>query len=148
MTVTIQEGHSDIEVLIKCPEATEDIRKIETLLYDINLGIEKRLACSKDGLTCFISRRDILYFESVDKRCYLYTAADVYEVAFKLYELEELLTDVDFIRSSKSQIINMAKIESLCPDFGGRIETTMSNGEKLIVSRQYAKTLKERLGIR
>ena len=144
MNVKIQEGHSDIEVVIKCPEATETIRKIEALLY----GLEKRLACTKDGITCFIDRRDVLYFESVDKRCYLYTADDVYEVPLKLYEVEELFAEVDFIRSSKSQILNMAKIESLCPDFGGRIETIMSNGEKLIVSRQYAKILKERLGLR
>lgn len=143
MKVQIQEGHSDIEVLIKCPEATEDIRRIESLLY----GLEKRLACTKDGITSFIDRHDMLYFEAVDKRCYLYTADDVYEVPLKLYEAEELLADFGFIRSSKSQILNMAKIEYLCPDFGGRIEAGMCNGEKLIVSRQYAKILKERLGV-
>lgn len=144
MKVNIQEGYSEVEVIIKCPEATDSIRKIETLLQ----GFEKRLTCTKDGSTCFIDRGDVLYFESVDKRCYLYTADDVYDVQFKLYEIEELLSEADFIRSSKSQVLNMAKIESLCPDFGGRIEAIMINGEKLIVSRQYAKILKERLGLR
>ncbi|MCL2356086.1 MAG: LytTR family transcriptional regulator [Defluviitaleaceae bacterium] len=143
MKVQIQEGHSDIEVIIKCPEVTDTVRKTEALLY----GLEKRLACTKNGTTCFVDRRDVLYFESVDKRCWLYTADDVYEVSFKLYEAEELLAEAGFIRSSKSQILNIAEIKSLCPDFGGRIETVMNNGEKLIVSRQYAKILKERLGL-
>lgn len=144
MKVQIQEGHGEIEVVIKCPEATEAIRKIETLLY----SNEKKLTCTKDGATCFVDRRDVLYFESVDKRCYLYTADDVYEVPLRLYEIEELLIEADFIRCSKSQILNMAKIESLYPDFGGRIEATMNNGEKIIVSRQYAKILKQKLGLR
>jgi len=72
----------------------------------------------------------------------------VYELPLKLYELEEILASAGFIRSAKSQVLNLYKIDSLCPDFGGRIEVTMQNGERLIVSRQYAKQLKERLGIK
>jgi len=63
----------------------------------------------------------------------------------KLYEIEERLSEAGVFRNSKSQIINISKIASLCPDFGGRIEVTILNGEKLIVSRQYAKNSKERL---
>ena len=77
-----------------------------------------------------------------------YTAHDVYETPLKLYEIEECLADTGFFRISKSQIINILRITSLCPDFGGRIEVMMENGEKLIVSRQYSKSLKERLGLK
>lgn len=143
MKIEIKEGFPEVEITIKCPEATEDIRRIETLLY----GHGQRLPCVKDGSTHFIEKHDVLYFESVDKRSYLYTADAIYEAGFKLYEIEELLSDMGFIRTAKAQILNMAKIESLCPDFGGRIEAVLNNGEKVIVSRQYAKTLKERLGL-
>jgi hypothetical protein len=44
--------------------------------------------------------------------------------------------------------VNIAKIESLCPDFGGRIETIMENGYKLVASRQYSKLLKKKDGIK
>jgi len=142
--VEIQEGFTDVEVVIKCPEATNEVRRIEALLH----GCEQRLSCAKNGTTHFISKQDVLYFESVDKRCFLYTADEVYETPLKLYELEELLTDAGFIRSAKAQILNITKIASLCPDFGGRIEVMMENGEKLIVSRQYAGGLKERLGLK
>ena len=143
MQISVQEGHPALEVIIQCPTADASIQKIKTLLQ----AQEKKLPCFKDNATHFIDPADALYFESVDKRSYLYTARDVYETPLRLYELEEQLADALFIRSAKAQIINLAQIQSLCPDFGGRIEAVMSNGEKLIVSRQYAKTLKERLGL-
>jgi DNA-binding LytR/AlgR family response regulator len=144
LKIEIQEGFANIEVIIKCPENTEEIRKIESLL----LGYTQRLSCTQNGATHLIDKRDILYFESVDKCCFLYTADNVYETSLKLYEIEEMFTNMGFLRSSKSQIINIAKIESLCPDFGGRIEAIMENGYQLIVSRQYAKLLKEKVGIK
>ena len=143
LKIEIQEGFDDVEVIIRCPEVTDEIRRMEDLLH----GFKQRLSCDKNGVTYLIDKQEILYFESVDKRCFIYTADDVYETPMKLYEIEEMFTDAGFLRSAKSQIINIAKIKSLCPDFGGRIEVVMDNGERLIVSRQYAKLLKERLGL-
>lgn len=144
MKVEIFEGFENLEITIKCSEATENIRKLETLIY--SYGAE--LTCTKNGVKYLISVNDVLYFESVDKRTFLYTEIDVYELQLKLYEVEEMLGSAGFIRSAKSQIINTYKIESLRPDFGGRIETTMAGGEKLIVSRQYASSLKEKLNLK
>ena len=144
MKVEIQEGFSGIEVIIKCPKDTEEIRRIKAML----LGFEQRLSCTKNGMVHLIDKKDVIFFESVDRYCFLYTADNVYETHLKLYEIEEILSDMGFFRSSKSQIINIAKIESLCPDFGGRIEAIMENGYQLIVSRQYAKQFKKRMGIK
>ena len=144
MKIEIVEGYKGVEVTIRCPSATEDIRKLEALLHSYG----KKLSCTKEGIICLIDTGDVLYFESVDKQAFLYTLAEVYELPLKLYELEEMLSDAGFIRSAKSQILNTHKIASLRPDFGGRIEVTMQGGERLIVSRQYAKSLKERLEIK
>lgn len=144
MKIEIQEGFNDVEVIIKCPKLNEDIRKIESLLH----GYNKKLICTKNGVMNLIDKRDVLYFESVDKQCFLYTENNVFETSMKLYEIEEMLKDMGFLRSSKSQILNIAKIETLCPDFGGRIEAIMENGYQLIVSRQYAKILKDKVGIK
>ena len=143
MKIDIQEGFSCIEVLIKCPEVTETINRMKYLLKNC----DQRLSCIDDGKIHLINKHDVFYFESVDKRSFVYTSTEVYEISLKLYELEELMSDEGFIRSSKSQILNIAKIKSLCPDFGGRMEVVMDNGESLIVSRRYTKLLKERLGL-
>ena len=144
MQLTIIQGNPDIEVIIKCPSITPDIRKMESHFYSYT----KQLPCTKDGTTYLIDISDIMYFESVDKQSFAYTASDVYELPQRLYEIEEMLSSAGFIRSAKAQVVNTYKIQSLCPDLGGRIEAVMENGERLIVSRQYAKTLKERLGLR
>jgi len=144
MEVVIQEGCLNIELVIKCPEATDEIQKLASLLR----GLGQKMPGMKDGQTFLIDRHDILYFESVDKRCFIYTASDVYETVLKLYEIEEWLADGIFFRSSKSQVVNIKKIKSLCPEFGGRIEAVLENSEVLMVSRQYAKLFKERLGLK
>ncbi|MGL5255373.1 MAG: LytTR family DNA-binding domain-containing protein, partial [Brevinema sp.] len=65
----------------------------------------------------------------------------------KLYELEENLANGDFLRVSKSLIINLSKIKSLSPALSGRFEATLFNDEKVIISRQYMGNLKKRFGI-
>ena len=144
MKVEIREGFPETAVIIQCPEITDEIRKLETLL----LGGSQKLSCTRNYKTELVDKRDVLYIESVERQCFLYTANEIYETNLKLYELEEILNTAGFFRSSKSQIINIAKIKSLCPDFGGRIEAEMENGEKVIVSRQYAKQFKERIGLK
>ena len=71
----------------------------------------------------------------------------VYEVREKLYTLEGMLPVESFMRASKSAILNLNKVKSLSPAFGGRFEAVLDNGEKTIISRQYVPVLKERLGL-
>lgn len=144
MKVEIREGFPDVGVIINCPQATAEVRKMVSILQ----GLDEKLSGMKDGYTHMIDRQDIFYFEAVDRRYFIYTEKDAYETHLRLYEIEDSLSDAGFFRSSKSQIINISKIASLCPDFDGRVEVVMGNGEKLIVSRQYAKQLKERLGLK
>ena len=65
----------------------------------------------------------------------------------RLYELEERLNSWDFIRASKSVIVNFGRVQSIRPDLGGRLRLTMENGEVVGVSRQYAPTIRKKLGI-
>jgi len=69
------------------------------------------------------------------------------EVREKLYTLEGMLPVESFMRASKSAILNLNKVKSLSPAFGGRFEAVLDNGEKTIISRQYVPVLKERLGL-
>lgn len=143
MKILINEGFSETEIIINCNSANEEILKMVSILH----SFDNKLTGLKDGNTYIINSSDVFFFESVDKQSFIYAANDVYESTLKLYEIEERLSGTGFFRNSKSQVINISKILSLRPDFGGRIEVTLQNGEKIIVSRQYAKNLKERLGL-
>ena len=90
---------------------------------------------------------EVFYFESVDNKVFAYTDKGVYEVRRKLYEIEEEYGHMDFLRISKSSIVNAAKIAYLKPIFNGRFEAKLKNDEKIIISRQYIPELKKKLGI-
>lgn len=143
MKIEVREGYPEVDILIRCPQDGPAIQRIVSLLA----SLDQHLRGLKDGQTHVIDWPDVLYLESVDKRTFIYTAQAVYETPLKLYEAEERFDMTSFFRSSKSQIVNVARIASLRPEFGARLELTMDNGERLLVSRTYAKALKERLGL-
>ncbi|MEG2872119.1 LytTR family DNA-binding domain-containing protein, partial [Carnobacterium sp.] len=94
-----------------------------------------------------LSLNDIFYFEAVDNKTFVYSATDVYQTNLKLYELEVRLTNSYFIRTSKSLILNVMKIEHVTPAFNSRFEAELENKEKIIISRKFAPLLKKKLGI-
>lgn len=89
----------------------------------------------------------IYYFEAVDNKVFIYCRQRVYESKQRLYEIEAQFANSDFIRVSKSVILNIGKINSIAPAYGGRFEATLDNQEKVIISRQYVPALKEKLKV-
>lgn len=104
-------------------------------------------AFREGGGICLVETAEIYYFESVDDRVFAYVKDDVAEVKRKLYELEERLAGDDFIRISKSMILNLSKVKRFAPYMGGRFEALLENGEKVLISRQYVPELKKVLGL-
>ena len=132
-----------LQVVIKCMQIDDEIIRLKC---HIEL-FDKKLPAKKDNEIYFINSSDVLYFESVDNRTFLYTEDDVMEVKQRLYELEVILSDKDFIRISKSQIVNINKIRSLKPELNRTILATMCNGEQLYVSRKYVQAIRNMLSI-
>ncbi|HCN74546.1 LytTR family DNA-binding domain-containing protein [Pseudolactococcus plantarum] len=92
--------------------------------------------------------KHILYFESVDKKTFAYTTDDVFEVREKLYQLEEKLSTHQFIRISKSMILNVKQIHVIYPTLSGRFEAELENQERVKISRNYVPALKRILGMK
>lgn len=146
MKITIQtdETQTEITVDIRCPGLTPELEKVISLLRTLDM----KLTGQKDRSTYILDVSQVLYIDSADKKTFLYTKTDVYESNLRLYELEEQLAKADFIRAGKSSIVNLRQITSLRSEIDGRIRITMSNDEKLVVSRQYAGMLKQKLGVK
>lgn len=132
-----------LQVIIKCRQVNDEIIRLKC---HIEL-FDRKIQAKKDNELYFVDVFDVLYFESVDNRTFLYTENDVMEVKLRLYELETILSDKDFIRISKSQIVNINKIRSLKPELNRKILATMCNGEQLYISRKYVKALRNLLAI-
>ncbi len=135
------ENNNEIEVIINCKSINEDVINILSKLKEE----ENVITGLKDNKVYIIKPDSILYFESVDKKTFMYTKKDIYESNLRLYEIEEKFSTYHFFRASKSTIINISKISVINPIMGGRIEVLLENKEKLIVSRQYVPILKAKL---
>ncbi len=136
----------ETKITIECSKADSQILKIISLINNYENNDKKIIGISK-GETYCIEQESILYFETVDRKTFCYTADGVYEITLKLYEIEEKYENTNYIRISKSSIVNLDKIKSIRPDFGGKILATMENNEKIYISRQYVPVLKRKLGI-
>lgn len=146
MKITIlekQSGEED-EIVVKCDYLDENITR---LLNQFKTGGKTKLNFYKDSKIVLLEQDEILYFESVDDKVFAYTKDDVFETKSKLYQLEEELPANTFFRANKAVIVNIDKIDSLSPAFGGRFEAVLENGYKVIISRNYVNTLKELLGL-
>jgi DNA-binding LytR/AlgR family response regulator len=135
----------ETQVTIEFQEKDESVKRLVTFVEHMEKQ-ENGLWGSNDGVIFPLKIEDVLYMEAMERKTFCYTAEGVYELEEKLYELEEKYRELDFMRISKSNIVNMQRIRTLKPDFGGKILVTMDNGEKLYISRQYAPIMKEKLG--
>ena len=145
MKVTILEKKADEEdeLIVKCDYLDESLTK---LISQFKTG-KGKMNFYKDGKIVFVEPEEVLYFESVDDTVFAYTKDSVFETKSKLYQLEEELPASIFFRANKAVIVNLDKIDSLAPVFGGRFEAVLENGYKVVISRNYLNTLKELLGL-
>lgn len=144
MKITILDcADGEEEVIVRCRQLDESLLK---LLYTLKAGKDK-ITVSKEEKIYQLPLSQVYYFEAVDGHVFAYVEKNVYDTKFRLYELEERLRQTDFFRASKSTIINLSKVRNIGPDFNGRFEVYMKNGEQLIVSRQYVPELKKKLGL-
>lgn len=141
--IIVDEEAADLKISVTCRQLTPDVEKMLATLRMMN----QQLTAKKGDEIHLLDIAQIIYIESVDRSCFIYTSEEVYESGFRLYELERQLEEYGFFRVSKSFLIHLQRIQSLKADINRRIRITMSNGEQIIASRQYADALKKRLGV-
>ena len=95
-----------VEIIIKC--GLIDAR-LEKLIEQVRLYFFS-VAAKRDGKTFQLRLEDIFYFESVDSHTFAYTEKEVYECSMRLYELEDQIAKTDFVRISKSCILNVTTL--------------------------------------
>lgn len=138
------EEYDDVSVIIKC--STVDAQ-LERLIEQIRLyGFA--LQGKANGVTTLIQPEEVLYFESIDGKTFIYQEKKVYESALRLYEIEDRLCRGYFVRVSKSTILNIQKLKSFRTQLNGKLEALLLNGERIEINRHYVTELKTRLAER
>lgn len=131
----------DIEILIRFASRNRTVRKLEEMLK----SFDKTIRCEAEDVETWVSVSDIFYAESVDKHTYVYCEEKVYRCGLPLYRLLEELVGSGFVQVSKSCILNLHVLESIRPLANSRMEASLSNGERVYVTRKYVAEIKRKL---
>ena len=132
------------EVIIRCSELSEEIRNIQSTLDDI-LSHKKSINFYKGDTEYYLSLGEILFFDTEENGICAHTIDNIYNVKYKLYELEEFLPGY-FMRVSKSTILNTNHIYSITRSLSSSSKVEFQNTHKQVyVSRYYYKPLKIKL---
>ena len=133
---------------LEIPEVTIAYREMTTSVQRVSeyvQNVERTILCKKDNEEYNICINDIFYFESVDKKVFVYCETAVYGSNYKLYELEEMLSRAGFVRVSKSVLLNLEKLTGIKTLVNSKLEAKLSNGESVCVTRKYLKDIKHEL---
>jgi len=143
ISINTDDKCTETEITVTCSRLNDDIEK---LLAAIRMW-DMKLTGRKNGRQYVLEAADIVYIDSIEKHTFLYTSEDVYETPFRLYELEEKLSDRDFLRANKNSLFNINHIQFIEPAVDRRLILKMTGDIKLVVSRQYSAAVKERLEV-
>ena len=144
MRVNIIENADTKEIFaeIHCREITAEVNRLKAHIE--NYAVRIKGEYEKEAV--YVDLKDILYFESVDSKTFIYTKDRVLTAELRLYEIEKRLSEKNFFRCSKSVVVNLGKIVKLKPEISRNIIATLDNGEAVVISRRYVSELKRIIG--
>jgi len=90
-----------------------------------------------------VESQDIYYIESFGDDIVVNTKDTKLRTSVRLYQIEEQLANKDFVRISKSLIVNLAKIRYIQPSINAKLKLELLNGQTLEVNRTYIKPFKQ-----
>ena len=134
----------EYEIIIRCNELTEEVKNIQSVLGDL-IVVKKSITFYKGETEYYLALEKVLFFETEESAVCAHTTDNIYNVKYKLYELEEILPGY-FMRVSKSTILNTNHIYSITRSLSSSSKVEFQNTPKQVyVSRYYYKPLKIKL---
>lgn len=124
-----------------------EITRVNKLLDMIVKGEEVYIAGYNQFGQKSVECRSILYFIVEEDTVYAVLYDTKMIVKLKLYEIEELLLDKDFVRISKYCLINIGKVDYVKVALNSKLDLQMKNGDHCEVNRSYLKKFKNALKV-
>ncbi|MEK4229785.1 LytTR family DNA-binding domain-containing protein [Solibacillus sp. FSL H8-0538] len=140
----IEEQYTELEVHIHTNEYTDKVAQLVESLKTPKVSVIE--GYDVEGIF-LVKPQDIYTIYAEDNKVFLQLDEAEYETKYKIYELEAMFED-DFIRASKSILIQLNRITSIQFRALSSTVAVLSNGVEVPISRKYLKLLKERLMLR
>ena len=136
----IEEPYADIHT----NELTDNITKAMSILESDDSN--DMLAVKKGSDIALLELSDVYMFRVEEKQVKVYSENTEYLIKKPLYQVEETLSS-DFVRISKTTIVNLKKIERVAPSLKGMMFIQLKNGLKDNISRKYLPDFKDALDL-
>ena len=143
--IEFNKAYKEPEIIILTDKMTDDIDRIFKMLSDEKSQI---IAGIKNDRVEVLEPNDIIRVYANSKKVFAVTDKGEYMLRLRLYEAEERLSLNQFVRISKSEIINLKKVNNFDLNFAGTICGRFFNNEVTYGSRRYVSEIKKVLGVR
>lgn len=122
--------------------------EVENLIEDVSKLVNGSISgTDQRGETAVLRLSEIIRFYALNQRVLAQDERGTYSIHQKLYELEESLDERQFLRISKSEIVNLKEIKRLDMNLKGTIKIILSGDIETYTSRRKISVLKRNLGI-
>ena len=138
----IDDSLKEDEIVIRTKEYTEELKQLIS-----NFKSKPSIQFFKQDTEYYLDLDAILFFESDNGTVYAHTVSDMFSTTQKLYELENLLGG-QFMRVSKSTILNLDQIYALTKSISNCQIQFHHSYKTVYVSRRYYRELKDKLNER
>lgn len=132
-------------LVIYAAEETDELRELARQLEQLSLG---PVQLWREERACSVRQGDLLRFYTEGKGVCAQTRDGIYTVRLRLYELEEQLDPLRFVRISNSEIVNLDAVTAVDLSLSGTICMTLEGEIRCYVSRRYVKKIKQVLNLK
>ena len=138
--IKIDPERQEPKLIIYAPHDTPELQELTKQLSSLSLG---PLQVWEEERPFLFQQSEFLRFYTEGKGVCAQTAKKTYTVRLRLYELEERLDSLHFVRISNSEIINLDAVTAVDLSLTGTICMTLDGKLTSYVSRRYVKKIKE-----
>lgn len=142
--IKMNENYREPKIIIMTDKMTDEVNDI---VKKLSVELPQLIAGFKDDSVQVIDPSSIYRVYAQSGKVFAETSKGNYLLRLRLYEAEERLEKLSFVRISNSDIINLKKVKSFDLSFAGTICITLSNGTVTYVSRRTVSKIKKLLGI-
>lgn len=142
--IKIDEKCTDPKIIIVTDKMTDEVNEIIKKISEQPPSI---LAGFQNSEVTVLNPDNIIRVYAANQKVYVATDSGEYTVRLRIYEIEERLYPLGFVRISSSEIINLKKVKGFDLGLSGTICVNLQNGSTAYVSRRYVAKIKQVLGI-
>lgn len=142
--IIIDESIEETEVKIYAKEYSKDVENIRDVLTE---KFVDKIVAFKCREVFILSFDEIIRIYAQDKNVYIKTKDSTYTTRLTIYEFESRTDRRNFIRISRSEIVNLDYVKRLDLSFTGTIAVELANSDVSYVSRRKLKEFKKALGL-